>query len=290
MSDTFTQFNSTISQHDSGALSDSAALTALESLDYSRLTYIEVNKLTAALDAPWIPRSFAVRVLKTWMRLQDRVLDEVRSYLFFTPELSGSDVKSYANSFGNPSEHRSSDFVVENVIGKLVADPRKPGATRGNPVALGLIAVDVTAKLSPSVSVNQLFDMRDDTFFQTISVPDASVIIELPPFMRVRPTAYTLWSISKCASKHESSAPRTWVLNGSNDLALPWTTLHRVSDPKQESGVAQLKEFNRSATFAVPECREFFHYFQFKVIDNHSNNQCIQLKRFDISGVVLIKD
>lgn len=288
MSDSYKEFVAIMEKHKSGELNDEKSFEGLKKIDFSLLSSFEINKVSDSIDAPWIPRQFAANVLKNWMRKQDQVLDEIRSYLFFNPSVKNTDVKNYVSSIDNPSKCNPDNFIIENIIEKLGTAGGTRSIKDNNPVKLGLIKVEATVNLSPSVRLENLFDLQEDTFLQTISAPDASIIIEFPSFMKVKLTGYTLWSIGKIKTKQESSAPKTWVINGSNDLNLPWTTIQRVTE--QDENVMLLKDFDQKATFNVPNNNEFFHYFQFKVISNHSANQCIQLKRFDMNGIVLIKE
>ncbi|KAH0794581.1 hypothetical protein GPJ56_001606 [Histomonas meleagridis] len=253
-------------------------LAALKQIDYSKFNMVEIKNSTSLLHEDWIPKDFSVGVLKGWMRMQDQVLLQIRSFLFLKPTISKEQLTGYAVGIKSPSSHNENELVVQNIIEKI----GNAGESREyiNPFDQGLIYAEASnASTDQAHHISKLFTL-DNTYFSSAPLQNTSFTVALPPFLTAKLTSYTLWGPPRMNQKAQGG-PSSWILYGSNDNI----TFHKIDD---QTSNQDLNKEDACATFQV-STNSYYRFFKFVISGvSHLNNWSIHLKRFDISGILLI--
>lgn len=259
------------------------AYEKIKNLDY--LSF-DINQIKEIQNLKWIPNSFAVKIMKEWMRHQDELLLQIRAYLLFHPELSPEMVVEIAKTIQNPS--LSFDLTVENIIYNLATS----GGSREfvNPYDQHLITVFQSSELTTKqYPISNLFDNNDSTFFLSPPNPNFYIVISLPPFLKASIKSYTMVAPPPRGNSQVSQAPSSWILQGlkqPNDDPNPFTIDRQVNNQ-------DLARPSSKKTFVVnqPANLQYFRHFKLKNEgNNHQSNFSMSLSLFDISGILIISN
>ncbi|KAH0787361.1 hypothetical protein GPJ56_008713 [Histomonas meleagridis] len=240
----------------------------------------DIYQIKLVQDATWLPDEFAVNILKSWIRRQDELLLQLRANLVLTPTLFKEQLLKYISAIASPSTQNESDLIVENIIEKIATS----GGSQEylNPLQYNLIFAEASNPSSKKeFDILNLFDFKETSYFVSSPSQNTSIIIGLPHFLKVKLTSYTLWGPPKLNQKAQGG-PSSWALYGSNDKSNFKINLDTQASNKD------LEREDAVATFKVSD-PGYYRYFKFVMTGtNHINNLSIYLKRFDISGILII--
>ncbi|KAH0786899.1 hypothetical protein GPJ56_009276 [Histomonas meleagridis] len=274
----FEKLNEICEKVDNKEMKTDDALKEIKSISFQEFNMVDIRKATSLLNKDWIPKDLSVEILKSWMRMQDKILLQIRSFLFLNPTINKAQLEKYAVGIKAPSKHDENQLVIENILEKIgTAGESRPYI---NPFDQGLIYAEASnASTDPTHHISKLFSL-DNTYFSSAPLQNTSFTIALPPFLTAKITSYTLWGPPRMNQKAQGG-PSSWILYGSNDNV----SFHKIDD---QSSNQDLNKEDALATFPV-STNSYYRFFKFLISGvSHLNNWSIHLKRFDISGILLI--
>lgn len=261
------QFISINNRYLSDEISLEEACASLQNLNFLLLS---LDGIELVENADWIPDDIYANIFRSWIENQDNNIYKIIAYLPSTTTISKSQMLECVDQIVNPSN--PTNLIVENIIEKLATG----GGNREykNPVELGLITASSSdEKLPKNFQLLNLFSGKPTDKFHSSSKANSYFFIDFPPYMRIRPTSYTLMNFS-------SPGPKSWVLQASNGG--DWVEIAK------EIRSDQLR--NPGALGIFPISDESTSYRSFKFINTESNwdgNNSIVLCSFDISGEII---
>lgn len=258
-----------------GSISVENALEQMKSINFNLFSIEEIQLVE---DAEWIPDQEAVDIMKSWMRLHDQVLLELRAFLVLTPEVSKDLLVQFVKATKMPSAPPS--LVINNVFEALAT----AGGTRDfhNPVKHGLISVTSDPAAPNPESYENIFSKDMTVFYNSTPVQNASIVFALPPFLRIQLESYQIGTPKQSGAK--KGGLQGWVIEVSNNPTQFTTQVAQVAGDEQLNGSEKLVTYKVDNPTAG-----FFRYIKLtNAAQNHLGNLSLILKNFDISGKLII--
>ena len=254
--------------------------TALQQIKDINFLLFSIDDMKAVQDAEWLPDQEAVNIMKSWMRLHDQVLLQLRAFLVVTPEITKDQLITFVKAVQIPSQVPS--LTVENVIYKLAT----AGGAREfkNPITYGLITAETHPK-DPN-KANELYKIYGpDPTDHYLSSPQqqSAVIISLPPFLKIQIEKYQIGTPKSQSTSGKKGGLQSWVLEVSDDM----TNYKQIATVQNNTDLAQE---NITHTFDADDKTAGFyrHIRLMSTSQSHLGNLSLVLKNFDITGKLII--
>lgn len=258
-------------------ITEEAGVEAIREINFLEFDIKEIEQVQ---NANWLPDDVAVDIMRKWMRQQDNLLLELRANLVLTPTVVKSRLEEFVAAIAKPSNHV--DLTIENVIHKLATGGGVREAV--NVISQGLITCVAEAARDRN-TIEDLFSYDPEKSFLSAAKADASIIIGLPPFLRLQLTSYVLGAPPKREGVRAEGSMSGWHLQGSNDEN-NFTTFLDIQD-----GNTDLQRGASEKVFPVANSDQQGFYRYFKLTQkgtNHQGNTSIILQRIDFSGKLTI--
>lgn len=266
------QFNSVAEKVSSKEISIKEAAEQIKNLDFNLLSLEEIKVVE---DSDWIPDELYVKIIRSWMKNQEKNINQIISFLALSNAIGKDQMISFVESVFKPENTLS--LEINNIIEKIATG----GGNRQyiNPVDLGLIKISTDEEMAvDSLKLRNLFSGDPNKRFQSQAKPKASFRVELPPYLKVIPTSY------KLRAPATSKGPKTWSLQAKSEQE-GWIDIATVKN---------CTDFNAKGvelTFPI-EQKDNFAYSSFQFVNlevTNDGNHSLSLSSFDISGIVILK-
>lgn len=248
------------------------AAAQIENLDFNSLSFDEIQVVE---DADWIPDRLYVKIMRSWMKNQERNMNHIISYLTMTNSVGKDQMVSFVDAVFKPQNALS--LEIDNIFEKIATGGGNREYT--SPVSLGLIKVESPVDFpAEAFKLHNIFSGNPTKFFKSIAKPKASFMIELPPYMKVILKSY------KIRSPPQFKGPKSWIIQAQNEQGV-WI------DIATEKNTTELNAQNSEATFQVTSTSDVaYSSFQFINLElTHDNSYALTISSFDISGIVILK-
>lgn len=208
-----------------------------------------------------------VAFLKGWIQKQNEMCHQIAGHTLYKQEVKQDEMKHNIELIKKP-DFNDPNLIVHNIFERI--------ATGG-----GLSDPTPLINDDPEKSLIQfqhgdskkipLLHLTDD-----YESPSNFIKIELPPFMKVKPTSFTLKSPSN------TGGIKNFQIIGANDLNFNGSSiLYSVQNAKELKNPNSLLEIPIST-------QEYFSCFQIQCTENFQGNNHVLFSQFDISGHILI--
>lgn len=208
-----------------------------------------------------------VAFLKGWVQKQNEMCYQIAGQTLYKQEVTQDEMKRNIELLKKP-DFNHPDLIVNNIFKQI--------ATGG-----GLSGPTPLINEDPEQSLIQfqhggskkfpLLHLEDD-----YESPSSFIKIELPPFMKVKPTSFTPKSPST------TGGIKNFQIIGSNDLSFNGSSiLYSVQNAKELQNPNSLFEIQIST-------QEYFSCFQIQCSENFQGNNHVLFSQFDVSGHILI--
>jgi hypothetical protein len=260
----------------SGAPFSDEVNARVRSIDFDSF---DIDEIKLVRDAAWLPDDLAADILKGWVRHQDQILLKLRAHLVVTPAVDKPTLREFTRAIRKPSEEPP--VIVEDVIHKLAT----AGGTRAavNAKDANLIIATASSEIAGH-PLSHLFSPSPNEFFMSNCTQAQSIVVSLPPFLKLQLRSYKLGAPPKEEGKSVVGGISSWHIDGSND-------------PNNFQDLLDAQSANRDLVaagavhrFAVTDSHKTF-YQHFRLTNDgqsHQNNLSILLSEFDLSGVLII--
>ena len=252
------------------------ASNKLMEIDIGSLSYKEMQTI---VDSDWISDEVAVSISKQWMEIYDYALDQIRAFLIFTPVVSSDQLQQFVLTTQNPSQ--KPELIVHNIIHKLAtAGGTKPFQ---NPITSKMISAQIEPQDSRISTVYKIYDENKSSCFVSNPHPQNSLIISLPPFLKMQIKQYQIGTPVQTTSR--KGGLQSWVIEVSND-GKEWTQIAQVRDSPELASDNVIKQFDVDQKNAG-----FFRHIKIMTTGiNHIGNLSMILRDFDVSGELIMRN
>ena len=276
MSEESTKFLEISKQVQNKSISIEEGLEKIKEIDFNKFDYKEIQFLN---NSSWLPNDVAVSITKQWMSIYNSTLNQMRGYLVLNPVISKDLLTKISAASQNPS--KLPQLCVNNIIHRLATG----GETHPfiNPISNNLISASIEPKNDRINTVYKMYDEDPYGCFISSPTPQNSLIISLPPFLKVQVEKYQLATPLQKTTK--KGGMQSWVIEVSNDIeSRNWVQIADVKDSRElvkENISHQFEVDNKNAGF-------FRHIKIIMTGINNLGNLSMILRDFDVSGSVIL--
>lgn len=255
----------------SGNISQDDGFEALKELDF---TYLSFDDMEQFEEMDWIPDDFYVDTIRKFIEKQDENIKRIKAFLFVNSTISKQMLLEFIDSIFIPSQTLCCE--AENLFHLLGTAGNSRPYTNPTISSDGIPILSVSCEQEMILVKKKLFNAFDEDsstcFCSNSTKPNVTILIDLPEFLQVSITSYSI------TGPVDGASPRSWVIMGSTDKK-NWFEITNVV------GSNELVEPSSEAKFVVSNPSPYCTYIQFKQTEpNNKKNNSLSIAKFDISG------
>lgn len=266
------QFKSVTDKVNSEEITVKEGANQIACLDFNSLSLDEIEVVE---DSDWIPDHLYAKIIRSWIKNQERNINQVIAYLTMSNSVGKEQMISFVDAIFKPKNSLS--LEVENVIEKIATGGGNRPYT--NPISLGLIKASSDDEMPAEfMKLANLFSGDRSKKFQSKPKPKAGFKFDLPPYMKLIPKSY------KIGIPEQTKGPKSWVLQAKSDQD-SWVNI------AMEKNCTDYHSKGGELSFQIAQKdNNAYSSFQFINLEmTNDNNHSLILSSFDISGVVILK-